>query len=161
MLAKATRKAKNLTAYLVGQRVKDLRDEVRMRLFRFHQDRALKLPRALERIPVRTVYLFAEKSYKPDAPFDGELVLFRATSGDGPDEPAVEQYADPLLGWGRRVLRGVRVHDVAGGHSSMLQEPSVRALAAQIQSSIDRGLAEDLEPAASPRHATRQVAAAP
>ena len=55
-----------------------------MRLFRSYLDRGRRLPRALEQIPVRTVYLFAEKNYQPNGPFDGELVLFRATTGDGP-----------------------------------------------------------------------------
>ena len=61
----ALRKVKNLTSYLVGQRLKGLRDEIRMRLFRFYLDRGLQLPRALQQIPVRAVYLFAEKNYQP------------------------------------------------------------------------------------------------
>ena len=54
-----------------------------MRLFRFYLDRGLRLPRVLEQIPVRTVYLFAEKNYQPESLFHGELVLFRATRGAG------------------------------------------------------------------------------
>ena len=68
-----------------------------MRLFRFCLDRGLQLPRALQKIPVRTVYLFAEKNYHPASRFQGELVLFRATGGNGPDEPYVERYATPCL----------------------------------------------------------------
>jgi thioesterase domain-containing protein len=145
VLAKVVWKAKNLTTYLVGQRLNELRDLVRMRLFRYHLDRGLRLPRALEQIPVRTLYLFAERDYRPSGQFDGELVLFRATDGEGPDQPYIERYDDPLFGWGRRATRGVRACDVPGGHSSMLQEPYVQALAERMQSFIDAAL--DAEPA--------------
>jgi thioesterase domain-containing protein len=143
VITKALRKAKNLTAYLIGRRLKNVRDEIRMRLFRFYLDRGLRLPRVLQQIPVRTVYLFAEKNYQPESPFDGELVLFRAMCGEGPDEPYVERYADPLLGWGPRARLGVRVCDIPGGHSSMLQEPHVRMLATRMQAYIDKSLGSE------------------
>src|SRR5262249_7497678 len=140
IVSKTARKAKNLAVYVVGRKITSLRDEIRMRLFRYHLDRGLRLPRFLERIPVRTVYLFAEKDYQPGGRFDGELVLFRATSGRGDDEPYVERYDDPLLGWECRATRGVRVLDVPGGHSSMLQEPNVRMLAQQLQDYLESAL---------------------
>ena len=87
VLTKALGKAKNLSTYLVRHRLKLLRDEIRMRLFRSCLDHGWSLPRALKQIPVRTVYLFAEKNYQPNGPFNGDLVLFRATHGDGHDEP--------------------------------------------------------------------------
>jgi FkbH-like protein len=141
---KVLRKAKNLTVYCVGQQLKNLRDEIRMRLFRFCLDRGLQLPRALQKIPVRTVYLFAEKNYQPASVYHGELVLFRAMEGIGPDEPYVERYADSLLGWGRRTSRGVCVYDIPGGHSSMLQEPNVRVLATCMQAYFDKTLTCEL-----------------
>jgi FkbH-like protein len=142
VLTKALRKTKNLTTYLVQQRLVELRDEIRMRLFRAYLSRGLCLPRSLEQIPVRTVYLFAEKNYQVGAPLHGELVLFRATRGEGPDEPYVERYDDPLLGWGKRATGGVRVFDVPGGHSSMLQEPNVQILAEQMQAYINEALSD-------------------
>ena len=54
---------------------------------------------------MRTVYLFAEKNYQPKGLFDGDLELFRATYGEGHDEPYIERYQDPLLGWGQRDTR--------------------------------------------------------
>ena len=102
VVKKVLSKARNLTTYLVGKRLKGWRDDVRMRRFRACLDRGRDLPRSLENIPVRTVYLFAEKSYRPDGLFGGNLVLFRATSGAGTDEPYIERYEDPLLGWGQR-----------------------------------------------------------
>jgi FkbH-like protein len=146
IVKKALGKIRNLTLYTTRQSLKKLRDEVRLRQFRYYLDRGMRLPRLLERIPVRTVYLFAERSYRPEGRFDGELVLFRASDGTDADEPYVERYDDPLLGWDRRATRGVRVIDVPGGHSSMLQEPTVSVLAEQVQTYLDAALAG--EPAA-------------
>ena len=162
-LTKGLGKAKNLSIYLVRHQLKILRDEIRMRLFRFCLDRGWSLPRALQQIPVRTVYLFAEQNYQPKGPFNGDLVLFRATHGEGHDEPYIERYEDPLLGWGQRASGRVRAHDIPGGHSSMLQEPHVQILADQLQLSIDEALID--EPASphesalmdSSRHAFQPV----
>ncbi|MBV8488859.1 MAG: hypothetical protein JO161_11315 [Planctomycetaceae bacterium] len=138
--SKATKKAKNLTAFLVQKHVTDLWANLRMRLFRYYLDRRLEPPRFLERIPVRTIYLFAEKSYRPTGVFEGKLDLFRATEGINNDEPYRNRYSDPLFGWAPRASQGVRAYDVPGGHSSMLQEPNVRVLAGYMQTIIDQAL---------------------
>ncbi len=140
---KAIRKIRNVAVYTAGERLGRLRDELRMRLFRAAMDRGRRPPRALGVVPLRTVYLHAEREYRPEGRFDGELVLFRATAGVGPDEPYIERYDDPLLGWGRRTTGGVRAFDVPGGHSSMLQEPHVEALADRLQSCIDEALGRE------------------
>ena len=107
-LTKALRKAKNLSTYLVRHRLKELRDEIRMRLFRSYLDRGRRLPRALradpgaDGLPVRREELSAERPVST-----AKLVLFRATHGEGHDEPYIERYEDPLLGWGRRAHAGV------------------------------------------------------
>ncbi len=146
-LTKALDKAKNLTTYLVRHRFEILQDEVRMRLFRYYLDHGWSLPRVLKHISVRKVYLFAEKNYQPKGLFNGDLVLFRATHGEGHDEPYTERYQDSLLGWGHRTSGCVQVHDVPGGHSSMLQEPHVQILADQLQLSIDEAfLSEPVSP---------------
>ena len=137
---KATKKAKNLSTFLVQKRAADLWAKLRMRLFRHYLDHRQEPPRFLEHIPVRTVYLFAEKSYRPSGVFEGELILFRATEGRNDDEPYVNRYSDPLFGWGRRASQGVRAYDVPGGHSSMLQEPNVQVLAGHMQAIIDKAL---------------------
>ena len=142
LLKKVLGKARNLSTYLVGQRLKKWHNDIRMRRFRSGLDRGRNLPSSLKNIPVRTVYLFAEETYRPDGIFGGNLVLFRATHGEGHDEAYVDRYLDPLLGWGRRAQRDVLVHDVPGGHSSMLQEPHVQVLADQLQMAIDDVLAD-------------------
>jgi FkbH-like protein len=143
VLTQALRRAKNLSTYLVGHYLREFRYDVRLRLLRYYLDRGRTLPRALEQIPVRTVYLFAERCYQPEVLFEGNLVLFRATRGEGADEPYVMRYQDSLLGWARRSTRAIRVHDIPGGHSSMLQEPHVQILAAHLQLSIDELLADE------------------
>jgi thioesterase domain-containing protein/acyl carrier protein len=140
ILGKALEKARNLAVYTAREGFERARDELRMRLFRARLDRGRRPFRALGKVPVRTAYLFAERDYRPDGRFDGEIVLFRATAGIGPDEPYIERYGDPLLGWGRRSARGVRAIDVPGGHAGMLQEPHVEALAERMQSCIDEAL---------------------
>jgi thioesterase domain-containing protein len=96
IVKKALGKIRNLTLYTARQSLGKLCDEVRLRQFRYHLDRGMRLPRFLERIPVRTVYPFAERSYRPEGRFDGELFLFRASDGADTDEPYVERYDDPL-----------------------------------------------------------------
>ena len=145
ILAKLSKKVRNTATYMIGDRLRRARDEVRMRMLRIHLDRGRPVPKLLEDLSVRTIYLFAERDYRPDGRFDGELTLFRATSGADGDEPYIDRYDDPLLGWGRRASRGVRVRDVPGGHSSMLQEPHARILAEQMQSAIDAAL-DDTHP---------------
>ncbi len=141
VMTSVLRKVKNLSTYLVRHQLEMWRDKIRMSLLRSYLDRGQRLPRLLHQVPVRTVYLFAEKNYQPAGVFDGEILLFRATSGEGPDEPYIERYEDPTLGWSCRATCGVRAYDVPGGHSSMLQEPHVRILAEQLQLSIDEGFA--------------------
>ena len=103
-----------------------IHDRVRMTLFGLHLRLGLRLPAYLRNISVRTAYTHAKKSYRPATPFGGELLLLRATSGVGNDEPYVNRYVDPLLGWSPRTTHGLRVVDVPGGHSSMLQEPNAQ-----------------------------------
>jgi hypothetical protein len=47
-------------------------------------------------------------------------------------------YADPQFGWPTRISGALRGFDVPGGHSTMLQEPHVAALATLMQAEIDR-----------------------
>ena len=138
---KALGKARRLATYLVASRVHKISDASRIWLLRQVLDRGWKLPGLLKEIPVRTVYSFAERDYSPETPFKGELTLFRATSGEGNDEPFTARYVDPLLGWEHRATQGVRFFDVPGGHSSMLQEPEVQVLAEALREQIDEVLA--------------------
>jgi thioesterase domain-containing protein/acyl carrier protein len=144
VVATVLHKTKKLSTYTVARHLSLWRDEARMKVFQYFQNRGWRLPRALEHMPVRTVYLFAEKHYKPMILFDGDVALFRATQGNGDDEPYVTRYRDPVFGWGQRVTRRVEVYDVPGGHSSMLQEPHVGTLASQLQAAMDKCVIDEL-----------------
>ena len=71
-------------------------------------------------------------------------MLLRATSGDGVDEPYIEKYTDPFLGWEKRTMAKVKVYDVSGGHASMLQNPYVEDLAQTINAYTDQALSAKL-----------------
>jgi FkbH-like protein len=116
-------------AHKIRSKIEHARDRAAVATLRFCLGRGLALPRWARDLAVRRVYNVAEAKYRPTRPVSNEIVLFRATEGEGSDEPYVRLYADPLLGWGRRSQRGVRVFDVQGGHGSMLQEPYVARLA--------------------------------
>lgn len=163
ILNQVKHKAFNFIAYKTQTSIQTMRDKVKMNLFRYYLDKKLPLPPFLHNIPVRTTFLFAENEYVPDALYQGEVVLFRATEVNNDqvditlfgrtqidDEPYVNIYSDPLLGWGKRVSEGVKVYDIPGGHSSMLQEPNVQVMAEKMQAYIDAALlkasASELEP---------------
>lgn len=134
-----SKKATNVIIYNVKTKIKNIKDRVRMDLFRYYLDRQMTLPKFLENISVRTTYLFAEKDYLPRDIYPGEVVLFRAMAGEGNDEPYILRYADPLFGWGERASK-VKVYDIPGGHSSMLQEPNVEVMAEKMQEYIKTAL---------------------
>lgn len=137
------KKVSNLVAYEVETRMAKLHVESKLRLLRCYLDRGESLPEFLQNIPVRAVLKFAEKGYVPDAPYRGEVLLFRATQKSSAfdnteidDTPYCDIYSDPLLGWEQRVTAGVKVFDTPGGHSSMLQDPNVQFIAEQMQAYI-------------------------
>ncbi len=73
--------------------------------------------------------------YLPKA-YQGQVNLFRGSRGQGVDQPNIERTGDPLLGWGKWVNE-VKVHDVPGGHYSLLQEPHVKVLAKKIEACLN------------------------
>jgi acyl-CoA synthetase (AMP-forming)/AMP-acid ligase II/thioesterase domain-containing protein/acyl carrier protein len=142
----ASRKAINFGLYMVRSRVETQLRIAKVSLFRSLLDRKMPLPGSLKNLSVRTVYRYALREYAPQQIYQGKLVLFRATENlvtNVPgldDEPFVNLYADPLLGWESRAATEVMVFDVPGGHSSMLQEPHVRILAEKIQICLNHPL---------------------
>lgn len=141
-------KIRGVVDYEVRHRYQSAMNKRRFQRLRACLDRQRDLPADLSRISVRTIYDLAEQDYRPDAPFGGELVLLRATAGEGADEPYVFKFEDPLLGWAQRTQQEVQVFEVQGGHSSMLQEPHVEDMAAKINQYLEQKLAA-LAPVAS------------
>lgn len=137
-------KTSNLVRYEICKRSETIRDRLQCTFLRYYLDRNLVVPKFLHGMSFRALYVFAEKDYIPKATYQGELILLRAISGEGDDEPYIERYADPLLGWEKRTTAEVKVYDVSGGHASMLQEPYVEDLAQNINAYIDQALNQNL-----------------
>ena len=134
-------KVNNLITYEVQTKIENARDKFKVMLYRYYLDKGLPLPQFLQNLSVRTVYKYAKKGYMPQ-PFQGRLALFRASEGEGAEEPAINLTSDPLLGWGKRATEGVEVYDITGSHSSMLQEPYVQVMAEKLQSFLNVALSE-------------------
>jgi thioesterase domain-containing protein len=87
-------------------------------------------PAFLRELSVREIYDSAEAKYFPRALSDVHVLLVRADSNklnDVADTPYREIYSDDKLGWSS-ICPKIEVIDVAGGHSSILQEPFVESL---------------------------------
>lgn len=144
LLRQSAKKLGNVVGYEVRSRLLKARNQARMRLFRAYLDHGWELPAFLADIPVRVVLRFAEKEYVVPEPYDGEVLLFRATQKsstfDGTlidDTPYVELFEDRHLGWEGKTTRGFIPFDIPAGHSSMLQEPHVNHIAEAMQRYID------------------------
>jgi len=105
-------------------------------------------------IPYLQLYEHAHREHDPGThPLQGGVIaLYRATRGDGTpaDQPYIERYGQPDLGWTPRVAAAIEVVDVPGGHASLLQEPNVQVLAAAINAHLVRATTGGADVAASP-----------
>jgi len=115
--------------YQIRRTWNQARDRMSIAGLRVCLDLGISPPAWLRTMDIRSVYNVAESEYRPRRALRHEIVLFRASEGEGADEPYRNIYRDPLLGWNRRSLQGARGYDVPGGHGSMLQEPHVAVIA--------------------------------
>ena len=72
-------------------------------------------------------------------PYPGSLVLFRAK------EKSLRGTRDPYAGWKGLAGGDVEVHEIPGGHVSILAEPQVQILAKHLRNCIQRASAEAVE----------------
>jgi acyl transferase domain-containing protein/thioesterase domain-containing protein len=94
------------------------------------------------------LYEHAHREHQPgNTRLQGLFALYRATHGDGTpaDQPYIERYGDPQLGWSPRVAQPLHVADVPGGHASLLQEPNVQRLAEAMNSHLALALKAQAE----------------
>lgn len=101
---------------------------VRFRLLREMLRRKLAWPNFVQELTVRDIYTEAHERYAPKPLSIASVVLVRAQTGKGTDEPNREIYADESFGW-RAMVAQLKVEDVEGGHSTMLQDRFVDSLA--------------------------------
>ncbi len=132
-------KLKNLIHYELSKRLQDSSNARIVHQMR-EQPKVVSADHVAANITYLQVYEHAHKEHIPRGILRrGDVVVFRATQGDGTlaDAPYIEKFVDPLLGWQRRVGTPVLAESIPGGHSSMLQEPHVRFLALAMQRHLD------------------------
>ncbi|MGH9364784.1 MAG: hypothetical protein ACRD1B_05905, partial [Thermoanaerobaculia bacterium] len=59
------------------------------------------------------------------------------------NERGLERFGDPLLGGGELAAGGVEIHEIAGGHVTILLEPHVRALADGLRTCLGKSQGEE------------------
>lgn len=111
-------------------------------LYRSYLERNRPLPEYLHHLSISTILNVAWQEYRSQV-FHGSILLFRAKQGVGFDRPARERTEDPLLGWEQSATLGIELHDIPGGHVSMLQEPNVRILVRKLQASLTSALPDE------------------
>ncbi|MCB4858161.1 SDR family NAD(P)-dependent oxidoreductase [Sphingobium sp. PNB] len=108
------------------------------------------------------LYQAAHRMHRPSGLIQSQkVVLYKATAGNGAvdDHPFSDQFGDVALGWGRRVAHYIEVVEIAGGHSSALQEPHVTSLARLMQDALDDVLiGRNRNPAAAEAPVPRDLA---
>ncbi len=131
-----------LTARQVGTRVAAARNRRRAAALQRCLDSGNEPPAALRALTVEQIYPFVEAGHVERGVLRGNVLLVRATTGNGEveDEPFVNLYLDPMMGWSPRVEGQIECVDVPGGHYSMFQEPHVDALAGAVQLHVDAAL---------------------
>lgn len=120
-----------LIRFEAESRVGDYLERVRYEMFRraVHEGRLAELPPFLQNLSVFSVYSFAERRYRPRGAISSPIVLVRASEGDGADTPMKAFHREAALGWEGLTTGRIRTFDAPGGHSTMLQEPNVTAIA--------------------------------
>jgi FkbH-like protein len=131
LIKAASGKLRNFLVWQISSRVKQVVTRVRFRILRELLGRGSAWPTFLGELSVREIYDSAEAEYFPKALSDSGALLVRAESGNSSDigDTAYREiYSDDMFGW-NSICPQIEVVDVAGGHSTMLQEPFVESLA--------------------------------
>ena len=82
-----------------------------------------------------TLYL-AGRAYQPRR-YPGRVTLLRASGGSSRGQ------VDLFSGWARVCDGGVEVHDIPGGHQSIMREPNVDALSRELQRCLLQARGDD------------------
>jgi thioesterase domain-containing protein len=136
-LESVVRKVTNVVQYESVKLGQSALNELRFRRLQRALDKQQSIPGWVTDLTVRAVYERLERAYSPRGTLRGQVVLYRATWADAPDQPLTEVFRDPQLGWDKRVANGnLALCDVPGGHSSMLQEPQVEQMAEDLAARV-------------------------
>jgi thioesterase domain-containing protein len=131
-MAMAVRKVARLLSYETRTRAKRISDSMLFLLLGVMLERGIGWPTLLPAWNVRRIYDLAEARHTPGSLSRTPVLLLRATGGAEGDEAFQYLFEGFDLGWGLHVRGRLKVVDVPGGHSSMLQDPHVDSLAAEV-----------------------------
>jgi thioesterase domain-containing protein len=144
VIGAASRKIKNLLTYEATTRSKRALKRAKIHALRYAVDRQLPPPPFARGLTVDDVLRFAEKEYETPSVYPGTVHLLLATKTDPVleenginDTPYQELFEQKHVGWDGKVA-ALHVHEVSGGHSSMLQSPNVAEIAAIIHERLDQ-----------------------
>jgi thioesterase domain-containing protein len=84
-------------------------------------------------IQILRIHTEAWRDYLP-CPYTGRITVFRAA------DQAHDRSLPPDLGWGALALGGVEVREVPGDHLTMIHDPHVAALAAEMRACLEQVL---------------------
>ncbi|MEM9153124.1 MAG: thioesterase domain-containing protein, partial [Cyanobacteria bacterium P01_F01_bin.3] len=135
---KVWRKGTNVLRYEVFDKWKKALATGRALMLMWSQDRGRSMPLLTKGLSIRDVLIFAYEQYHPKQKLAGQFLLLRGTEGNGThrDRPYIEEYADPLFGWSAYCEQAVSTCDLPGGHSTMLNDENVAALAKAIEAAV-------------------------
>ncbi len=113
------------------ERIKYIADKINTRAIRFACMAAARMH--MKQVPafMRSAYdinYVAVQNYKL-CPYDGRLVLFRASEQDDARGPYD-------LGWGNIFKQGVEIHDLTGDHERIFLEPNIDLLARSLREAL-------------------------
>ena len=126
-VAAILRKTLNVPLWRVSEWGKQLSARARFRVLRRILKRKAAWPRFVPSLSVREIYDRAQARYTPKPLPITSILLVRAQSGEGDDTPYRDIYADGTFGW--NTIARVKVVDVDGGHSTMLEDRFVDSVA--------------------------------
>jgi thioesterase domain-containing protein len=140
MLGAIVRKSINGLRWEIQDRAEQLSVRLRFRLLRKVLRRKSAWPATVRELTVQQIYDCAHSRYAPKPMSSSNVLLVRAQTGEGEDEPFRNVYAEGTFGW-HAIVDHLTAVDVAGGHSTMLNEGFVDSLA--------KALTPHLEPKAA------------
>jgi thioesterase domain-containing protein len=120
-------KTLNVPLWKISEWSKQLSARVRFRLLRRVLQGKVAWPRFVPSLSVRQIYDCAQARYTPKPLPITSILLVRAQTGEGDDTPYRDIYADEAFGW--NTIARLKVVDVDGGHSTMLEDRFVDSVA--------------------------------